>query len=165
MLSLAFHSCGRCIYDPYWAGGWWRPGEARRGSVSLKSGYPGSWVEVILSHQELAEMLRSQAATANQDAASGGARCSAADWPRPANQRPARISARQPQPLGLGLGVHSLIWLQHHTRGTAHCGDEELGTCLYIRINFYTLILFSALRQGRQMKYLSPLISILVLPS
>ena len=106
--------------------------------MSLKSGYPGSWVEVILSHQELAEMLRSQAATANQDAASGGARCSAADWPRPANQRPARISARQPQPLGLGLGVHSLIWLQHHTRGTAHCGDEELGTCLSIRINFYT---------------------------
>ena len=84
--------------------------------MSLKSGYPGSWVEVILSHQELAEMLRSQAATANQDAASGGARCSAADWPRPANQRPARISARQPQPLGLGLGVHSLIWLQPHTR-------------------------------------------------
>ena len=89
--------------------------------MSLKSGYPGSWVEVILSHQELAEMLRSQAATANQDAASGGARCSAADWPRPANQRPARISARQPQPLGLGLGVHSLIWLQHHTRG---CGAQ-----------------------------------------
>ena len=131
--------------------------------MSLKSGYPGSWVEVILSHQELAEMLRSQAATANQDAASGGARCSAADWPRPANQRPARISARQPQPLGLGLGVHSLIWLQHHTRGTAHCGDEELGTCLSIRINFYTLLhsfihfiidpLFGALRQGRQIKY------------
>ena len=138
--------------------------------MSLKSGYPGSWVEVILSHQELAEMLRSQAATANQDAASGGARCSAADWPRPANQRPARISARQPQPLGLGLGVHSLIWLQHHTRATDHCGDEELGTCLSVRINLYNRLfiidpLFSALRQGRQMKYLSPLISILVLPS
>ena len=138
--------------------------------MSLKSGYPGSWVEVILSHQELAEMLRSQAATANQDAASGGARCSAADWPRPANQRPARISGRQPQPLGLGLGVHSLIWLQPHTRATDHCGDEELGTSLSVRINLYNRLfiidpLFSALRQGRQMKYLSPLISILVLPS
>ena len=108
--------------------------------MSLKSGYPGSWVEVILSHQELAEMLQSQAATANQDAASGGARCSAADWPRPANQRPARISGRQPQPLGLGLGVHSLIWLQHHTRATDHCGDEELGTCLSVRINLYTIV-------------------------